>query len=651
MLRETGAGSPYLDHAELERALRASQADAAWVGWGFVAEDAAIRRAVRPARRDLHRAARRRRCGCSATRSRPRCWPSRPACRCAVERRPGARTSRTARRHAGRIGYPLILKARSGGGGRGIRIVSARGRARGGARAHPGRGASARSATRSIFMEQLVEGGRHIEVQVIADNYGNVWAPGVRDCSIQRRNQKVIEESSSPALTPEQDVELRESRIALVQGGRVPRRRHRGVPLPAGGEAVRLPRGEHPAAGRAPDHRGDHRPGPGEAADHRRRRAAGWRATPPPSSATPIEARLNAEDADHGFAPVAGQGRAADACRPGPGVRVDTGIARRRRHPAGLRLDDRQDHRLGPGPGRGAGPAAGARCATPPSCCDGGTTTKSFLLDLLDRPEVVAGTADTGWLDRAGADRPAPGSPATPTPRCCRSASTSYDAEEALERDAFLALGPRRPAAGRPRRSAARWSWATGPDLPPERGADRPATATGSRSTARTTSSTSRSTGSSTFESRLTRRRPAGSTSSPSPGRPVHLVEVDGVTPPGQPGRGRRGPRARAGGGGRGPGRPPAHDVEAGETVAGPREHEDGDAGARRRSPGRVREILAAVNSQVDARRARCCASTRSATRPRQATGDGRVRRRPATARPATPRTGRCRLLGRRCGP
>ncbi len=49
-----------------------------------------------------------------------------------------------------------------------------------------------------MFMERLVTDARHVEVQVIADNYGNVWAPGVRDCSIQRRNQKVIEESSSP---------------------------------------------------------------------------------------------------------------------------------------------------------------------------------------------------------------------------------------------------------------------------------------------------------------------------------------------------------------------------------------------------------------------------------------------------------------------
>ena len=126
----------------------------------------------------------------------------------------------------------MILKARSGGGGRGIRMVF-----------DPSELEEAIERTQSeaqkafndpvIFMEKLVVGGRHIEVQVIADNYGNAWAPGVRDCSIQRRNQKLIEESGSPALTAEQDGELREACGRAGEGGRIPRRGHGGVPLPA----------------------------------------------------------------------------------------------------------------------------------------------------------------------------------------------------------------------------------------------------------------------------------------------------------------------------------------------------------------------------------------------------------------------------------
>ena len=76
-----------------------------------------------------------------------------------------------------------------------------RGRARGGARPARRPRPERTFGDPIVFMERLVEGGRHVEVQVIADQHGTVWAPGVRDCSVQRRNQKVLEESSSPALS------------------------------------------------------------------------------------------------------------------------------------------------------------------------------------------------------------------------------------------------------------------------------------------------------------------------------------------------------------------------------------------------------------------------------------------------------------------
>ena len=125
-------------------------------------------------------------------------------------------TREDARRHAEAIGYPLIIKARSGGGGRGIRKVFAPDELE--VALERTQGEAERSfGDPVVFLERLVTDARHVEVQVIADNHGNVWAPGVRDCSIQRRNQKVIEESSSPVLTKEQADHLRSVSAELVR--------------------------------------------------------------------------------------------------------------------------------------------------------------------------------------------------------------------------------------------------------------------------------------------------------------------------------------------------------------------------------------------------------------------------------------------------
>src|SRR5205814_3371076 len=120
-----------------------------------------------------------------------------------------------------RIGYPLMLKAAAGGGGRGIRVVTSDAELaavfeRTRDEAHRAFGSGV------VFLERLVTGARHVEVQLISDGQGTAWALGVRDCSIQRRNQKIIEESASPVLAPEQAVELKASaeRLALAVGYR-----------------------------------------------------------------------------------------------------------------------------------------------------------------------------------------------------------------------------------------------------------------------------------------------------------------------------------------------------------------------------------------------------------------------------------------------
>lgn len=107
----------------------------------------------------------------------------------------------TARREADRIGYPLLVKAASGGGGRGIRLVASADELESAMRASSSEAAST-FGDATVFLEKYVSPARHIEVQVMADVHGNVRAFGERECSIQRRNQKLVEEAPSVAVSP-----------------------------------------------------------------------------------------------------------------------------------------------------------------------------------------------------------------------------------------------------------------------------------------------------------------------------------------------------------------------------------------------------------------------------------------------------------------
>jgi acetyl-CoA carboxylase biotin carboxylase subunit len=114
----------------------------------------------------------------------------------------GASTPAEAAVAAAKLGFPVLLKATAGGGGKGMRLVHEPGELAG-AFATAANEAEAAFGDGTMYVEKAVVPARHVEIQVLCDAHGNVLTLGERECSIQRRHQKLIEESPSPALTPE----------------------------------------------------------------------------------------------------------------------------------------------------------------------------------------------------------------------------------------------------------------------------------------------------------------------------------------------------------------------------------------------------------------------------------------------------------------
>jgi len=434
-----GPTNPYLNHEELERALVESRADAAWVGWGFVAEDPTFVELcdrlgitfIGPPADVMRKLGDK--IGAKIL-AEANGVPVAPWSGGPVD------TVEDALRHAADIGFPLMIKATAGGGGRGIRRVESEEelatsleRAREEARRSFG--------DPTVLMERVVSGARHVEVQVMADAHGNAWALGVRDCSVQRRNQKLIEESASPALEPEQARELAESAVRLVKAAgyrnagtveflyqpeerlfaflEVNTRLQVEHPVTEATSGIDLVKLQLLVAGGEP-----------------------LEGDPPVERGHAIEARLNTEDPQRGFAPAPGVLRRL-RFPSGPGIRVDTGFIEGDEIPP--EYDSMIAKIIAWGADRGEARARLRRALAETSVVvEGGASNRVFLMHLLDHPDVVAGTVDTGWLDRLGTDGLLPERDADVA--LIAAAIEACDAEEAIERDSFYATAHR----GRP---------------------------------------------------------------------------------------------------------------------------------------------------------------------------------------------------------
>ena len=431
----------YLNHGALERALVASRADAAWVGWGFVAEDpsfvdlcdrigvvfvgpdAATMRLVGDKIASKRMAAE---LGVPVA-----SWSGRP-----VETLEAAVVAAEA------IAYPLMVKATAGGGGRGIRRVER-------AEALPAAFASARAEADgafgdpTVFLERVIAPARHVEVQVIGDGHGTAWAVGVRDCSVQRRHQKVIEESACPVFTDDQEASICRAAARLAEScGYCGAATVEFLYQPETGELSFMEvnaqlQVEHPVTEMTTGL---------DLVGLQLHVAAGGRLTgdPPAPRGHAIEVRLNAEDPARDFLPT--PGRLTELRLPnGPGIRVDTGVREGDTIP--VEFDSMIAKIIAWGSDRDEALRRLHRAlADTVVVIDGGTTNRGFLLELLAHDDVRRGATDDTWLDRHQAVARL-GTSGRADVALVQAAIEIADAEDRIDRDRFYSWARR----GRPR--------------------------------------------------------------------------------------------------------------------------------------------------------------------------------------------------------
>jgi acetyl-CoA carboxylase biotin carboxylase subunit len=298
----------------------------------------------------------------------------------------------TARSEAERIGYPVIIKAAAGGGGKGMRVAESADVIESTFTMARNEASAAFNDAR-VYIERFVQRPRHVEIQVLGDSHGNLVHLGERDCSIQRRHQKLIEESPSPAITPETRQAMGDAAIAA---GRAIDYSNAGTVeflLTDSGEFFFMEMNtriqvEHPVTEMVTGV---------DLVKEQIRSAAGERIGEPPAlSGHAIECRINAEDPAHDFRPSPGKITAFHAPG-GPGIRIDTHVY------AGYSVPPYYDSLLGKliAYGSNRDEALGrAYQALEEFIIEGVKTTIPFLREVLRHPDFVAGDFDTHFLER-----------------------------------------------------------------------------------------------------------------------------------------------------------------------------------------------------------------------------------------------------------
>ena len=295
---------------------------------------------------------------------------------------------------AAAMGYPVMIKATAGGGGRGMRLVPSPDQLVKLYKAAQGE-ADAAFGNPGLYMEKFIDRPRHVEVQILADRHGNVVHLGERDCSIQRRHQKLLEEAPSPALDPELRRRMGEAAVAAARSinyegaGTVEflLDRSGGFYFMEMNTRIQV---EHPVTEMVT----------GIDLIAEQLRIAGGepisvRQEDIQMNGHAIECRINAEDAQHNFRPA--PGRITGWLPPGgPGVRVDSHVY------TGYDIPPFYDSLIGKliiwAPNR---PAALKRMKRALNECaiTGIPTTVDFHLRMLDRPEFQRGDVHTKFVE------------------------------------------------------------------------------------------------------------------------------------------------------------------------------------------------------------------------------------------------------------